>query len=338
MIDLNKLVQSYLKARKNIQVSLSELQSLFPGDTDYISLANLILDYEEKEILKPVKSHKTNKKNPPLYNSYRINKSYFKDQLVDHIQAKTLKIHKNINLQAYFSLDEKTWRRDLPFIVMIDKYIKEKGLPENEASAPERSYEIVGDEKWIDFKGGRTLLQRIDIWSKLRITYNADPLMIAINPKMINQIEQRHLIVENKATFYDCLGNLKDTTFSSLVYGAGWKIVSNINLLYKQLGLEDGKNRIYYFGDLDYEGISIWYNLNDKGYLYLAVPFYQALLTKEETSGKENQRRNPEALQKFIRCFPKEEGQKIGTLVETGYYYPQEGLSKDEIREAWRKI
>lgn len=311
---------------------------MFPGDTAYGSLAALIKNYEAEGILKPVKSHRTNGKNPPLYNTYRINKAHFKDQLLDHIQATRLKVHRGINLQGYFSLDERAWEKDLPFITAIDAYIKKDGLPAKEASAPERSYEILGDEKWIDFKGGKALLQRIGLWDELRITYNADPLMVAVNPKMINQAEHRHLVVENKATFYDCLEHLKETGFTSLVYGAGWKAVSNLGLLPKQLGLDSVKNQVYYFGDLDYEGISIWHFLKDRIDVILAVPFYQALLTKTKTLGKENQRKNLEALEQFKNCFLKEEGQKIKSLLEAGFYYPQEGLSKEQIKEAWGQI
>lgn len=333
---MDKVLRTYLQSRKSVQISLSELQSIFPGETDYSDFANLIKQFEAENILKPVKKHNTNNKSIPLYHTYRINKSYFKDRLLDHIQSTILKVHESLNLQTYFSLDEKTWKKDLPFIKKIDQYIKGKGFPKNEASAPERSYEMIGDEKWIDLKGGKALLQRIGIWDKLKITYNVDPLMAAINPKMINQSEHLHLVVENKATFYDCLESLEDTSFTSLIYGAGWKIVCNIAMLDKQLGIEGSKSKIYYFGDLDYEGISIWYMLREKDNINLAVPFYQALLSKVPTPGKVNQRKNSEALEQFISCFSKEEEKRIETLLESGCYYPQEGLSKAQIKKVWR--
>ena len=36
-------------------------------------------------------------------------------------------------------------------------------------TAPERSYEITGDEKWIDENGGREILERVKLLEKLKI-------------------------------------------------------------------------------------------------------------------------------------------------------------------------
>lgn len=331
-----EIIISYLKSYKNKEVSLIELESLFSGDTDYNSFANIVKLFEGNNILKPVKTHRTNNKPIPLYNTYRINKSYFKDQLLDQIQTFKLKANKNIDLQKYFTLGEKEWIKDLPYIRIIDNYIKENGLPNSDASAPERSYEIVGDEKWIDEKRGKALLQRLNLWDKLKISYNLDPLMIAINPNNVNRPTHIHMVVENKATFYDFLDGIGDTQFTSLVYGAGWKIVGNITMLEKQLGLTNSHHKLFYFGDLDYEGISIWNTLNEKINITPAVDFYIALIMKNATQGKENQRENREAVNTFASYFQELEGKKIKELLKDRYYYPQEGLSRSEIGEIWR--
>jgi len=90
-----------------------------------------------------------------------------------------------------------------------------------EGSAPERSYELLGDEKWIDFKGGKALLQRIRLWDKLKINYNVDPLMVAVNSGILWKSAHCHLVVENKATFHDCLESLNISPLTALLYGAG---------------------------------------------------------------------------------------------------------------------
>ncbi len=124
------------------------------------------------------------------------------------------------------------------------------------------------------------MLERIKLWDKLKITTNPDPLMLAINPLKLKRSDHIHLAVENKATFYALMDSIKDTEFTSLVYGAGWKIVSNIHRLPTQLGLEEDLHRVYYFGDIDAEGIFIWYYLYEKYQIELALPFYKALLKK----------------------------------------------------------
>lgn len=335
---MENTIISFLKSQTKKEISLTDLERIFSGDTDYNSFAKQIKLLEDKHILKPVKAHRTNNKPIPLHNTYRINKSHFKDKLIDIIQTFKLKADQHINLNAYISLNEKQWEKDYIYIDIIDKYIKKNGLPSKYSSPQEMSYKLVGDEKWIDENGGKTLLTRIDIWDKLKISYNVDPLMIAINPKNINKQINNHMIVENKATFYDFLYSLEKTNFTSLVYGAGWKIVSNVSMLEKQLGLENKENKLYYFGDLDYEGISIWNRLSEERDIILAVDFYKKLLTKPPTRGKENQNENIKALKNFNNYFSREEGVKIEKLLKEKYYYPQEGLDKFEIKQIWGKI
>lgn len=338
MSKLDKIIISHLKTRRHKEIPLTEIEKLFTGNVNYDDFAKVVKSIEENNILIPVKAHKTNNKSIPLYNTYRINKSHFKNQLINQIQTFKLKADENINLQSYFSLSEQEWKKDLPYIQIIDAYIKEKGFPNNEASSPERSYEIIGDEKWIDEKGGKALLERLNIWDKLKISHNVDPLMLAINPKTINNSINIHIIVENKATFYDFLDSLEQTNFTSLIYGAGWKIVSNITMLEKQLGIKNNEHKLFYFGDIDYEGISIWNTLNEKRTVIPAVDFYNELLKKPAAQGKKSQKENIEALENFINYFPEEEGNKIKELLKQRYYYPQEGLNKYEIQEIWRQF
>ena len=77
MSKLDKKIVSYLKFRKNKEIPLIEIEKLFTGDISYGDFAKTIKSLEENNILIPVKSHKTNNKSIPLYNTYRINKSHF---------------------------------------------------------------------------------------------------------------------------------------------------------------------------------------------------------------------------------------------------------------------
>ncbi|WP_353893622.1 Wadjet anti-phage system protein JetD domain-containing protein [Proteinivorax hydrogeniformans] len=327
---MQQKVIMFLKSKKRTTVKLNELYGLFSGEVSYNDFANVIQSLEQKGLLRPVKSHYTNNKEIPLYNTYRINKLAFKDQLVDDIQKFKLSSHPLIDLSYYFSSSESQWQKDLPFIKLVNKYFKYSGVPQKEVSAAERSYQITGDEKWIDFKGGKSLLKRLAVYDKLRIVHNADPLMVAVNPKNFTP-PYIHLIVENKATFYEFQQFLEESLLTSLIYGSGWKIIGNINLLQKQLSLPDKGHRFYYFGDLDWEGLSIWSGVFAKQKVLPAAGFYQMLLTKPATSGKKNQKQNREALDKFTKHFNKDEAAKIEKLLAGGYYYPQEGLGRDDI-------
>ncbi len=328
---------SYLKSYKKVTITLGDLEKLVPGDIIYNTFAENVIKLIDDNILVPKNPKVNNGKEIPLPYKFGINKYELKREQVNDIQSYNLNISEDIDLQDYFNLSEKDWNRDLPYIDKVNKYIIEKGLPKGYALPQERSFQIIGDEKWIDEKGGKKLLDRIKLWEKLNIVNNSDPLMLAVNPKQFSKLEYLHLIVENKATFMALIDVLKDTDFTSLIFGSGWKIVSNVIMLEKQLGLE-GNHKLYYFGDLDNEGISIWNSLNEKVPTCLAVEFYSELIKKPYSLGKETQQKNPIALRNFLHFFEDEDKKKIIGILDDGGYLPQEGLNKDELGRIWRSI
>ncbi|MDD2585744.1 MAG: DUF2220 family protein [Syntrophomonadaceae bacterium] len=335
---MNKTILSFLKSYKKKIVALSDLEELFYGDTEYEKFAVAVIDLVNSGILKPVKPHETNNKSIPLANVFRINKTLLNHDLLAEIERYHFKLHPQIMLDHYYAMGETIWRHDLPYIRKIDQYLKDTGLPVEETTRPERSYQMVGDEKWIDEKGGKKVLERLGLWGCLKISSVPDPLMLAVNPANFKLETCWHLIVENKTAFFVLRDTLPKTRFVSLVYGAGWKIVSNALMLEKQLHLTGREQRLLYFGDLDYEGISIWYALNEKRKVKPAIEFYQALLEKPLTKGKENQQKNKEALDCFLKFFPDEDQRRIIEVLNCGGYYPQEGLGKSEIQNIWRRV
>jgi hypothetical protein len=338
---MKKQIISFLMLLKKTTISLTQLENIFSGDTSYDIMATNIKELIDEGILEEISPDHNNGKNVPLAYKFRINRPKLKKELIEDIQSIRVKLQPEIALEDYFTLSEDTWRKDLTYILKVNEYLKENKFFEK-VTNQEHSYNITGDEKWIDEKGGRKLLERIKLWDKLEILSTGEPLMLAVNSAMIAanpaqflKGEHLHLIVENKATFYALLDSLKETAFTSLIFGSGWKVVSNISMLSKQLGLE-GENKLYYFGDLDYEGITIWNSLNEKINAKLAVGFYTELLKKNYSFGKESQQKNQEALTQFLKVFTDEEKEYIKTLLDNGGYYPQEALTKYELGNIWR--
>lgn len=334
---IEDIILNHLKTYKKRTIPLSQLENLLLGNESYEDFTSIIEDLMDRNILKPIKSHGKNGKPIQLYNTYRIMKSNLRQTINNEIQYYNIKFNSHINLDSYFSLGEKEWYKDLPYIKKIDFYLTTKGLPLNYVTVPERSFQLVADEKWIDEKGGKKLLERIKLWDKLKITTNPDPLMLAINPLRFKESRHIHLAVENKATFYALIDIIKETCFTSLVYGAGWKVVANIHSLSSQLGLKDDLHKIYYFGDIDAEGISIWNSLYEKHKVELAIPFYKTLLEKEYSIGKETQQKNKDAIRRFKNSFSNREVCIIDELIDKKAYLPQEGLKKEELEDIWRK-
>ncbi|PGT82460.1 Wadjet anti-phage system protein JetD domain-containing protein [Bacillus sp. AFS040349] len=329
---------SILEQAKKSTITLSELEGVANTLDTYEEFASTIQTLLDEGFITSVKSHGTNWKGLP--NSFRIQKGRVKQPIIEEIQEMQFKVHPTIELRAYFSASKKKWMEEKPLIVMIDQYLQKNGLPTTFTNSSERSYELMQDEKWIDEKGGKAILEKINLFDKLKIMNSPDPLMFAVNPNklLLNQRAYKHLIVENKATYSGLLDSLSTTNFTTLIYGSGWKIASGLNQLSKQLGLTDKEEQheIYYFGDLDYEGISIYYHLYEKYNVKLAQGFYEAMLRKPFYKGKENQTRNEVAVHHFVHYFGKEEQEKIAAMFQENGYYPQESLAKEELHIIWR--
>lgn len=317
-------------------ISLDELSELFyEKGQSYEQLAAIILEMEYKQLLEPVKAAGRTTRNPSLAFRYRIVKAHILGDFQTELHQYNQQFHSAIRLDSYYTSRQERFASDLPFLEKIDRYIKEHGFPEESVPAPERSAELVGDEKWIDENGGKELLERIRLWDRLQIVPVSDPLMLAVNPKVLQERTQYHLIVENKTTYQALLPTLRETGFSSLIYGSGNKIVKSIEQFEWQLPMDEAEHTIYYFGDIDRSGFTIWHSLTKRRRVLPAVPFYEACLTKEPFVGKMNQRKDREAVEAFVAQWAG--GKRIEQLLEDGKYYPQEILTSVELRKIWRE-
>ncbi|SER90151.1 Wadjet anti-phage system protein JetD domain-containing protein [Salisediminibacterium halotolerans] len=321
-------------------IQLQELEQLVSGIvTDYETFANIVLTLESEGILTMVKAPGRNQKQPALALKYRIQKQQLQAEHHEAIKQFRATCHPDIQLDAYFQHDPTVWEADLPALRNLDGYLYTYGLPAFEAPAPERSVEIMKDEKWIE-SSGACILERTGLWEKLRIHPVSDPLMLAVNPHMLFSQELTHLIVENKATYQALQPVLSETRLATLIYGAGNKITKSIEHLERQLSAFEKKHTIYYFGDMDYEGIAIWHRIQYRGAVP-AVPFYNACLLKPALTGKTHQRPALEAVAAFTSYLEPDDAAALEAALSAGQYYPQEILSTQQLQEvltSWMSV
>ena len=122
----------------------------------------------------------------------------------------------------------------------------------------------------------------------------------------------------------------------TLIYGGGKRIVKS----FQDFGLSaepymkaEG-NQMYYFGDLDYEGIGIYESpaRQWRGHGKL-IPFAAAhgkMIEKAERMGSlpdTKERQNQKLSGEFFSCFSKEMAGRMQEILERGEYIPQEILS-----------
>nr|NNM89420.1 hypothetical protein [Bacilli bacterium] len=366
-MEIRQILIHYLCTYSKAKINLSELEeaiSIAPELQPRVledQFAHAILAFETEGILEPVKAHGRTGKRVSLAYQYRIHKSKLQEEYFRTLHQIGATLHKELHLATYYGLHQEIFQSDLPYIKKIDAFLKTNDWPKIPAPAPERSYELVQDEKWITDRGGHAVLERLGLVEKMNMIPVSDPLMFAINPKIPSENEhQRHLIVENKTTFQALMTDLPSLPFTTVIYGSGRKIVGNLDMLPYQYPVKTSSTTLYYFGDLDREGIAIWHDLHKKFHVHhssqsedqtkerrnqgahftllLAIPFYRACLAKTSTPGKQNQRKHELALQAFTSQFPENDADKITSMLLQDHYIPQETLKREELVRIERNL
>ena len=208
-------------------------------------------------------------------------------------------------------------------------------------SVNERSFEIWSREKFLTKEQGRKILKRCRIETDFLNMYEtAEPFAYYSHTR---EIPQNMLILENKDTFFSmrkvmlegnpCIFGMEVGT---LIYGGGKRIVKS----FQDFGLSaepymkaEG-NQMYYFGDLDYEGIGIYESLarqwRGHGKLIPFAAAYGKMIEKAERMGSlpdTKERQNQKLSGEFFSCFSKEMAGRMQEILERGEYIPQEILS-----------
>lgn len=320
------------------RISLEELlrtkQSLsYPEQHQYI--CRLI----EEAKIKPVKASRTNGKKPALYRQYWIlekQKDY--SSYVDEIKYTFSPM---ISIDYYLAhLD--IYEKDRPYVLMLNAYLKEsKNRIQTPESWNERSFEIWNREKFLDREQGKMILKRCGIQTEsLNIYRTTEPLSYYTHTR---KTPQNLLILENKDPFFSMRNFLLQghtkifgTEIGTLIYGAGKGILrsfQDFDLCAEPYMTHPG-NQIFYFGDLDYEGIGIYESLaerfHEKWEIRPFLPAYERMLAKAGNvkvlpQTKEGQNRNISTA--FWSSFTEETVRRMNAILEANQYIPQEILN-----------
>ena len=322
---------------KKTKIQLEEIAKKHSSMT-YQELYQYIIVEIEKGKLTPVKASKTNGKKPALYNAYW---KYEEQTDYSDVQEE-LKYQINPALDiTYYQCKPDKYKGDRKNIHLLSEYlVKRKQELEVEKTINERSFEIFHREKFLDREGGMELLKRLEFpFDKLNFYKTSEPMAYYSHKKTT---PQKFLIVENKDTFYsmrkhliDGSDNIMGMEIGTLIYGGGKAIYKSFQDYSQAVEpyFAHEKNRVYYFGDLDYEGILIYETLSEKYKdeveIILFKTAYEKMLQKAEQIGvtelpdtKEGQNKNIGT--HFFDQFSLEIQVKMKQILENNKYIPQE--------------
>lgn len=215
-------------------------------------------------------------------------------------------------------------------------------------SINERSFQIFGDEKFLNSAEGKSLLNKNHITLHMLNVYKTpEPFIYYINPYTNCN---NALIIENKDTWYTMKRILKNDGFicgipiKALIYGEGRKIQNSFAYME-----EDDTADIhdiltfYYFGDIDASGIDIFYKLKNLYKSYYICPFepgYEYLYKNKHLKRKKEMKNNTR-----IPCYEiipfeflgHEARVELLDLCNQDYILPQEILNH-EVLMNWNII
>lgn len=242
----------------------------------------------------------------------------------------------------------KQYEAEREYVLALSRYLdREKDRPSPAVSLNERSFEIWGREKFLGSQEkregeltGRCLLRHTGVsMEQLNIYETAEPIAYYCRNR---QTPQNILLIENKDTFYSMrrhlmsgMAEILGMPVDTLIYGGGKRILKSFrdrSLCIEPYVQEEG-NQWYYFGDLDFEGLRIYEQLQEK---YPEIPLrpfaaaYEKMLRKGmEKFGmqhlpdtKEGQVRGLSGV--FMTWFSQEIQEQMCQILDSGKYIPQE--------------
>lgn len=319
-------------------ITLEQLLSQFGKlDDEYEIQYNFVQKLIYDGVVKPVRNKKyLNHRTPPLFTRYH-NLSLREE----HVQSCS-------ELDSLCGDIDIGWYRKHPAIFNKEKtlvlqlndfFIHNKTLLLSKVSYNTRSYQIWHNEKELKNGQGKTVLDHCGISiDDLNICDFVEPLSFC---SFTENTPQNVLFVENMET-YNTLRELleKNQTLygrkiGSLVYGSGMGVVGSarhpVASLAQHVAREE--NTFLYFGDLDYAGIRI-YEAFCRVFPFNVKPLteaYLAMLEKTKFPGKMQKRQKKTAGETFFAFFSDEQAKSIKTLLEKGYYIPQETLDLSDF-------
>jgi len=141
-------------------------------------------------------------------------------------------------------------------LLKLQEFFARGGRERPPVPIKERSLDIFGDEKRLDHLARGTVLfgeGRLTL-DMLRCFIVPEPLPWTVGPDPSGPL----LVIENAATWHSyCRWNAEQKLFSGVVYGCGNRFVDGVRYLDDVFAELGGQRRVFYFGDLDPQGLLI---------------------------------------------------------------------------------
>jgi len=340
-----KPVQKLLEYDRTIITEI-ELQQML-AETDYLAFCRIIEKLVDNGIVAPVKTAGINGKLPPLANKYRIIKP--REDYSGYYKF-IRRLNPRLNISGYLKRPE-LYKKHQIIVEGLSGYLWYTAeLLVEPMSRKERSFSIWGSEKFLD--DHFTLIREVLRFNNLREDflnfYNTpEPFFEYVHSR---SGQMTVLALENKDTWFTFRKLMLDTgknviagtPVDMLLYGEGNKIskpgaLEEFNAT--MLGKRGPSGRFLYFGDLDPEGIRLFFRTREANPSLDIRPFislYQLMLqlAKGRELPESPDKRGVKApLAEFAFMLGFDKADALTAFLEKGLYIPQEIVNYQVVSE-----
>lgn len=325
------------------KITLEKIEEIYKVST-YGELYDLILKLIENNEIEVIKSSGGNGRKPALYKKYKIVEKEEDNSF--YIEELTYKILSKFDI-SYYKKNIDKYKEHRNYILALNTFIKEnEELLKIPLSMNERSFQIWGREKFLQKEEGKSILKNLGLnLDYLNYYDTSEPLAYYSKSK---KVPQNILILENKDTYYtmrkyliNSNNNILRKEIDTVIYGAGKGVIKAFRDY--DISVEDylanKVNKIYYFGDLDYEGIIIYEKFydtyKDKYNINLFIDGYKKMIDKINNINclpkmKDGQNKNINKY--FLDEFSLEYRLKIEEILKNNLYIPQEIINITDLQ------
>ena len=319
---------------RSATISLADLERMCNAP-DYDTLVAEVNALIADGVIKPM-GKDTNGKVPPLHSKYRIVRN---EQHLMLLRAEIMRLGPEFNPSGYLK-NLSAYEKHRELLHMLIAYTRTSSIElENSMSKNERAYAIWSNEKQLYDSICKSMLRFTGWEEKLNYYNTPEPLFDYLcngpDTKSILILENKDIWFSLRKIFMEnrngCI--VYGERFDGLLYGEGKKVTREGAIIeYSNEGFFV-QPTFEYWGDLDYEGISIYmklvaqYNTTERS-IRLFIPGYLAMLeyarALENLTPRKTNQAQPDNLDVFLGNFTTAIADEIRSILDSGAYIPQE--------------
>lgn len=340
-----KIDDLYSVVSKLIKISVVELKTV-----EYDTFFGIVKKLENEEILKPYGKNMNSMMLKSLSLKFKILNKVNKEEIISNEDKLFLySLNQRINTSFYFKNFQEL-KNDRDNLVKLSNFLDTLNKDTPYVSINERSYELFGYEKALSGAGiTSSLLQRTKInLDDIHCFDTYTPLQCHMMYGFYKKEVRNILIVENLDTYWSFHRAMNDSILGDkidmLVYGCGNKASGNFKF-HRHYSITENDN-IYYFGDIDPEGLSIYKrvkNANPNLNIMLSEKLYSLAIEIgiekgiHDINNKNQSKIREDEVNQLLETLSEYTALKFKEIIFSGKYIPQEALNYRILLEKIKK-